>query len=111
MVHFKETTTRHTRDGYVKPGERGYVYEPNDLQKETQLKQVESKKDEFITHVKKEIEEAQKKTSEEKKIHDACEGRFPIAAQSNTLEHEVENYKSELDAIEIKLQKVRKASL
>ena len=79
----------------------------NDVQKETQLKQVESKKDEFITHVKKEIEEAQKKTREEKKIHDACEGRFPIAAQSSTLEHEVENYKSELDAIEIKLQKLR----
>lgn len=52
-----------------------------DMQKEIQLQQVKSKKEEFISHVKKEIKQAQSKQQEVEKVHDACQGCFPIAKQ------------------------------
>ena len=58
---------------------------------------VETKKDEFISYVKKEIEKEREKENSDKKRRDACQGKISIASQKNTLEDKVKNLKLQMD--------------
>ena len=69
----------------------------DDIQKEKQLEMVETKKDEFISYVKKEIEKEREKENSDKKRRDACQGKISIASQKNTLEDKVKNLKLQMD--------------
>ena len=68
----------------------------DDIQKEKQLEMVETKKDEFISYVKKEIEKEREKENSDKKRRDACQGKISIASQKNTLEDKVKNLKLQI---------------
>lgn len=69
----------------------------DDIQKEKQLEMVETKKDEFISYVKKEIEKEREEENSDKKRRDACQGKISIASQKNTLEDKVKNLKLQMD--------------
>ena len=68
----------------------------DDIQKEKQLEMVETKKDEFISYVKKEIEKEREEENSDKKRRDACQGKISIASQKNTLEDKLKNLKLQM---------------
>ena len=69
----------------------------NDLQKEKQLEVVKAKKEAFISYVKKEIEKEREKEQDNKKRHDACQGKIALASQKNMLEKKLEDLKLQMD--------------
>ena len=58
---------------------------------------IKTKKDEFVSYVKKEIEKEREKEKSDKKRHDACQGKISIASQKNPLEDKAKNLKLQID--------------